>query len=183
MLEHYVNLPAHYYKRDHFAEFAKHFKHIPKDARLLNVGCGRGTSLLSYPNGSGVDFNFTLLPLWQELGLDDRCIAQDVAEGLPFKTGEFDWAVSTDFFEHIQPEQVEAVVQEVLRVSSSGLHVIDTLPQSGFRGPNGENLHPSANNTLFWGRVFERAGAQELNTFSKGRHFFVLYGKALDESV
>lgn len=183
MLEHYLRLPERYYRRDHYYDFAAFFAPIPKTARVLNVGCGRGSSLKEYPKGQGIDFNVNLFKLWEEQGIEDRCTLVDVAKGLGYETWDFDWTISTDFLEHLQPEVVEEAVREIVRVAPAGRHVIDLLQESGFRGPNGENLHPSANDAAFWRDAFKNAGARHLSAVSRGKHLFLFYGEAADKAV
>lgn len=176
MLDHYTAQPARYYKHDHYYDFAPFFATVPKTARILNVGCGRGTSLREYPKGQGVDFNTKLFKLWDHLGLTDRCAIANVVTGLPWETWEFDWTLSSDFLEHLQPDEVDPALREIVRLAPSGKHVIDLRPESGYRGPNGENLHPSANNATFWCDAFKRAGVQKLSVFQRGLHLFVGFG-------
>lgn len=154
MRDHYRDLPKSYYRRDHVYDFGTFFRSIRPDTYLLNLGCGRGESLLTFDNGIGVDFNDSLLPMWKQLGLEDRCKIYDVADGLPWPDNEFDYTISVDFLEHVQPESVEAVVSEIVRLAPHGRHVIDTKPESAYRGPAGENLHPSANSPTFWEEAF-----------------------------
>lgn len=177
MIEHYNKLPASYYRKDHYYDFAPFFECIPKEAEVLSVGCGRGSSLQQYPHGCGVDFNTRLPLLWTALNIADRCELADVSMGLPWASDTFDWTYSTDFFEHLQPDAVAPAVLEVLRVAPNGRHVIDTLQESGFRGPNGENLHPSANNAVFWEAAFKQAGASELTLRLRGRFILLGYGE------
>ena len=178
MLEHYLALPERYYAQDYFYSFPGHFKHIPVKARFLNVGCGRASSLLDYPNAQGIDFNPQLVSLWETQGIGDRCSLVDIADGLPWDAEAFEWTVSVDFLEHLQPEVVEGAVDELLRVASAGRHVIDLLNQSAYRGPNGENLHPSAQTKRFWLDVFLSAGLQEsdFSCWQLGRYLYLSYG-------
>lgn len=183
MLDHYLSLPERYYKRDHYYDFRPFFAPIPKTAKVLNVGCGRGACLKEYPKGQGIDFNTNLFKLWEAQGIADRCAVVNVATGLGYETWDFDWTISTDFLEHLQPEDVSAAVREIVRVAPAGRHVIDLLQESGFRGPNGENLHPSANDAAFWRDAFKNAGARHLSAVSRGKHLFLFYGEATDKAV
>jgi len=175
MLEHYLSLPSRYYSVDHYYDFLAFFSSIPKETRVLNLGCGRAASLKEYPNGVGVDFNSNLAPLWKEQGVYDRCLIANVAEGLEYDDHHFDWTISTDFLEHLQPEDVQPAVKELVRLAPAGRHVIDLLQESGFRGPKGENLHPSANDAKFWSQAFTEAGVQSLAMTRQGQHLFLVY--------
>ena len=183
MLEHYVSLPEHYYNKDHYYDFAGFFAPIPKNARILNAGCGRGTSLREYPKGVGIDFNQRLCKLWAAQSLGDRCLLANIAEGLGYETWDFDWTISSDFLEHLQPQDVTPAVRELVRIAPAGRHVIDLLQESGYRGPNNENLHPSANNEAFWRAEFRRANVLNLRAFTKRRHLFVIYGEEIHEPL
>lgn len=180
MIEHYSELPVSYYSKDHWFDFARFFNPIHHLDKVLNVGCGRGSSLMRYTKGCGVDFNPRLAPVWKALGIADRCELADVSVGLPWASDEFVWAYSTDFLEHLQPDAVEPALQEILRVAPRGRHVIDMKKESGYRGPRGENLHPSANDELFWTLAFRNAGAKRLNFERRNLHLFVSYGDPLD---
>lgn len=172
MRDHYRDLPSHYYKRDHVYDFRPFFRCIDPDAYILNLGCGRAESLLTYQNAHGVDFNDSLIPLWHKLRVDDRCHIYDVADGLPWPSNEFSYTISVDFLEHVQPDSVDAVLAEVVRLAPHGRHVIDTKVESRFRGPGGENLHPSANNPAFWEEALKRAGAADYTYQLRGAFVF-----------
>ena len=179
MKEHYESqdLPL-YYRTDHFYDFGAFFKLAPpKGARILNVGCGRGESLRDYPRAVGIDFNSKLLPLWESLGVADRCLLRS-ATFLDWSDNTFDWTVSTDFLEHVQPDEVELVVKELLRLAPRGRHVIDLRCQSSYRGPAGENLHPSALDAAQWEQLFAAyLGPGRRLSVSKQRkkHLFVTW--------
>lgn len=179
MREHYLALPPSYYKADHYYDFPGFFDCIPKDALVLNLGCGRATSLTEYPKGVGVDFNPKLWSVWKEVGVAERCCTLDVTEGLPWETWHFAWTYSTDFFEHLHPCDIEGAVAETLRSAPSGCHVIDLRQQSGYRGPDGENLHPGAMEEGFWRTLFTRQKPPALTIYSRGSHLFVRYGKVV----
>jgi hypothetical protein len=180
MLKHYLSLPNSYYKTDHYYDFPSFFSCIPKTAALLNLGCGRASSLVEFPRGVGVDFNPKLWPIWKEVGVAERCCLLDVSKGLPWEVWNFDWTISTDFLEHVQPSDVPVVVDEILNAAPSGRHVIDLRAQSGYRGPGGENLHPSAMDEGFWREMFTRQKPSNLTIYSRRSHLFVQYGKVLD---
>lgn len=157
MREHYLKLPGHYYDKDHWYAFEPWFKAVSRDAKVIYLGCGRGSALLEFKNGVGIDFNPNLVPLWHMQGIADRCWNMPVEEGLAWEDWHFDWTMSVDFLEHLQPDAVDAALYEIMRLAPAGVHIIDLKPQSYYRGPNGENLHPSANDAAFWENAFALA--------------------------
>lgn len=135
-----------YYASDHLlAEFRPLFADL-FDEKVIYVGCGRGEVLVHAPDWSGCDFNSDLWPLWEKLGISDRC-TNCWAEDTPFETNEFDWAVSVDFFEHVPRHNLSLVADEMKRIARNGRHVIHGIAESGYRGKGGETLHPSGSLT------------------------------------
>jgi hypothetical protein len=154
MLDHYLKLPGHYYATDHWYDFEEEFDGCSRDASIIYLGCGRGSCLMEFKRGVGIDFNPNLVPLWHMQGIADRCWNAPVEEGLAWEDWHFDWTISVDFLEHLQPDAVDAALFEIQRLAPAGIHIIDLVKQSGFRGPNNENLHPSANDREFWETAF-----------------------------
>ncbi len=170
MREHYESQSlTRYYIGDHFYDFEAFFADIPRDTRVINFGCGRGEVLKEFPNGVGVDFNRKLRPLWDKLNIGGQCFNYS-AKDIPWGKHSFDWSISVDFLEHLQPEVVGATVETILRVAPHGRHVIHTLAESGFRGPNGENLHPSARNAAQWIMQFKGASFKQ-----RGEHLLLYW--------
>jgi len=155
MRTHYESQPETYYAADRFFRHKGFFSPISDDARILNLGCGRGEALKKFTKGIGIDFNRNLRSVWQRIGVSDRCFILD-ATNLPYQEHEFDWTISTDFLEHVQPETIEPIVRNIFRLAPHGKHVISLAKQSKYRGPEGENLHLSANDAGFWMRQFSK---------------------------
>jgi len=158
MLEHYTQLPvASYYRKDHLAG-EKFFDPARKAGHFVNFGCGRAESLVDYPNAVGVDFNPNLPALWTGIGVVSRCYCQPADEfWMEWPIHTFGYSISMDFLEHVQPDQIAPVLKSMKWLAPRGRHIIDLNQESRFRGPAGENLHPSANTVEFWRGAF--AGA------------------------
>jgi ubiquinone/menaquinone biosynthesis C-methylase UbiE len=69
---------------------------LPPTARVLDVGCGSGQSLLAaYPDrvSFGVDIDFDALKLGTRLS-KQTCLVNSTAEALPFHSGAFDFVLA-----------------------------------------------------------------------------------------
>lgn len=156
--EHYEHQDVRkYYCSDHFEKFSYFFKDIPKEAKILNCGCGNGKSLLGYPNGMGIDFNKNLIPIWKRHKIENRCVVNSCIK-MPFDNNQFDFTVSTDFLEHIPLSEIDLVLSEIIRVAPIGHHIIDLKEISAYRGPNNENLHCAGLNTTGWLQRLKKYG-------------------------
>jgi cyclopropane fatty-acyl-phospholipid synthase-like methyltransferase len=166
-----------YYRKDHFFEFGRFFTDIDPNSRVLNLGCGRAASLQKvFTNGIGVDFNKNLVPLWQKLGLKDRCFVQDASD-LQFEDDEFEWTISSDFFEHVDLKALPGIITETLRVAPRGIHVIHLLSQTTYRGAEGQSLHSAALNPNQWLQKWKRPGLSTTFELSNG-HLVVKFSRA-----
>ena len=163
-----------YYPVDHAFEFPTTMSNFRlSEKRVLYVGCGRAEALeLMGPGSVGVDFNDRLRPTWERLGL--ACEVADVREMPQFEDDAFDVTFSVDFLEHVQTGDVPLVVDELRRLAPEGVHVIDTTPQSGFRGFEGKNLHPSGGlREREWMRLLDADNVQR--TPESQRHFLATW--------
>lgn len=93
------------------------FRRTDKFENMIDVGCGFGHVLnqIRKPKVAvGVDISFNRLKNLNNGGVKMRAFAED----LPFKSGSFDLAISTDIFEHVQDEKL--FVKELSRIIRSG---------------------------------------------------------------
>lgn len=89
-------------------------RHFPREARLLDVGCGTGWLSADFPDYVGVDNMPETVTAAQEAGLDVR--AADLQGRLPFDDAMFDGVVLKDVLEHLQdPVHMVKEVKRVLR--------------------------------------------------------------------
>lgn len=86
---------------------------------ILDVGCGPGMLVKSLRDEGtqayGTDFS-PVLKKKQWLGLPYFIEAD--AQNLPFADNSFDLIFSSEFFEHLLPEQVDTVYNEMRRIGS-----------------------------------------------------------------
>jgi len=165
-----------YYAVDHLAaDFADELAEIDRVAsRVLYVGCGAGFALVGRPAWRGVDFNTQLPLIWKTHGIDDRAGIAD-ARRLPFDDGSFERTVSCDFLEHVATADLPRVFEELNRVAAAGTHIIDSTPQSGFRGVDEKNLHPSGGlQPSEWLRLVDRLDSIDVEI--RGRYTILRWG-------
>lgn len=168
-----------YYGVDHALEFPRTIESL-SFLRVLYVGCGRGEVLLSNPGWVGVDFNPKLVPLWEKLNVPAE--VGDARSMPQFLDNSFDVVLTVDFFEHVAVADLDTVMVEFLRIASLGIHVIDSVAQSGFRGLDSKNLHPSG--SLGADGWFKAFGGNTVITKSEDdRHFIVCVDRLSPEEV
>lgn len=107
----------------------KRFKEIqlPKDAKILDVGCGSGTYAHFWKeqgyNVTGLDISEKSLEITRSKGV--YCVKGDVTKRLPFEDNEFDLVYSDGLLEHfIDPKPV---LEEIFRVSRK--YIVTTVPR------------------------------------------------------
>lgn len=108
-------------------------KEIPLSARVLDAGCGygRGFEMLSPREYVGVDFSPDFISKAKELYAGDFRVG-DLAN-LPFKKGEFDWAVCISIKQMIigksSEEHWKKMEKELRRVAKKILILEYTNPE------------------------------------------------------
>jgi hypothetical protein len=160
-----------YYKTSHELDRLNwiFFEPLQKELTLF-LGVGRGEILRKSSVWFGVDFNKSLVNLWKKLGVLPRMILSPIEDLNPELDGQFKYTASCDVLEHIEPSKVDIVLDKIAQLAPNGKHIIDTVPQSGFRGRDNFNLHCSANTVEWWTEKFKvRYG--DAVTFSRIRQF------------
>lgn len=126
-----------------FKEFIKYFKISPK-MKILDIGCGRGEMVLYViKNGAkavGIDYANDSIELAKLLkSKQDKTIQSKMsfkvmdAKKLKFRNSTFDMVIMTDVVEHLYPEELDEVFQQIKRVlKRDGLLLIHTAPNKWF---------------------------------------------------
>ena len=91
---------------------------LPKDAAILEVGCGTGLQLrflhdTGFTNLYGVDLNTELLKQCPHYVLTTEASADD----LPFSDGLFDLVFTSGLLMHVPPDSLIDTMREIARVS------------------------------------------------------------------
>lgn len=154
-----------------YASVAGELEHCRGTARVLEVGCGRGSFALWLARQkpgfeiTGLDFSSAAIEIARERAAAENARVQFVvgdAEALPFDTGSFDLVISCECMEHVpHPPQM---ARELARVLRRGGHFCLTTPSylngmligwlySWLRGrpiDTGAGVQPRENFYFFW---------------------------------
>jgi SAM-dependent methyltransferase len=101
-------------------------RHFPRDARLLDVGCGGAWLGDHFDRYTGIDVSPEAVEAARSRGR--QVLLVDGAEPLPFEEASFDGVVLKDVLEHV-PDPV-ALVREVRRVLRPGGTVFASSPDA-----------------------------------------------------
>lgn len=129
---------------------------------VLDIGCSYGWAVAKLVEmglrASGVDVAKPAVRRGVKAGLDLHLAS---ATGLPFPDRSFDLVMSTDCFEHLRPEDVDAAVGEAWRVSARYLAFkINPRPDGSthWKLLAGTRLHLTVRPLEFWIDKFRERG-------------------------
>jgi len=124
-------------------KFIKSLVNLPKDAKLLDVGCGTGISTVAWENATGVDPSTELIKIAKSNYKNTKFIKAP-AEKLPFDDNSF--AVITSFTAIQNFEDIKQGLKEIKRVGNNIfiLTYLKGVRKSKEIEKNIENLWPSA---------------------------------------
>lgn len=131
----------------------------PADRRILDYGCGKGSlkAILETPDLTIVEYD----------------------PGIPGKDtppeGPFDLVVCVDVLEHVEPEFVDAVLDDLFRLSDQVFVIVDTYAAKKIL-PDGRNAHLSIAGSMWWQAKLDQRGFV-LFAESDGRRLEALYAR------
>lgn len=104
----------------------------PKDARILDAGCGDGRFLkelldAGYTNIYGTDYSARALS-FASLFVPEAKLVESELQHLPYDDGFFDKIFLIETLEHIPPEEIPAVLKEFARILAPHGELIVTVP-------------------------------------------------------
>jgi ubiquinone/menaquinone biosynthesis C-methylase UbiE len=106
------------------------FGTLPRDAAILDVGCGTGEhlkrALRHGLNAAGVEPAPAMLAAARR-GVPDARIEEGVATSLPFSDGEFDAVIMIEVLRYLDRSEIERSLREARRVLSPGGKLLVTL--------------------------------------------------------
>jgi len=156
-------------------------KDAGKDSRILDIGCSQGSALVllqhaGFKNLSGIDIADKAIEMCLDRGLLDVKVAS--ATKLPFLESSFDFAYSSDVFEHLDITEVPKALFEVYRIlapSGACFLEIATIPETDkalqdiTKSHGFDNLHLTNLSAQKWEVLFESAGFCSEFIFNKKR--------------
>lgn len=175
--------------------------HIDKDSKVIDIGCGKGTTAVRFAkkygcNVIGIDLREDLVAQANSLAKRKRLgdlVTFQVADALdiPFSNEEFDIAISQAVL--ILVSDKKKAIQEALRVVKTGGHV-GWLELSWRKTPTEEFLSGVSNVICAycmlgvetfkdWEHTFSEAGANQLETLAFTQKFGGLRSMLADEGI
>ena len=141
--------------------------HRDRFETALDVGCSTGWAVRRLAGegvgASGIDVAPQPVSQGRAAGLD---LHRGSAAALPFEADSFDLVMSTDCFEHLRPEDVEAAVDEACRVARTTLafKINPRVDRNGWwKLLAGTRLHLTTRSLSWWIEAFERRGCRLLD--------------------
>lgn len=143
--------------RKHYDLFDDIVKLIPKNSKVVDLGCGTGTLLNKIKNevknvdATGVDFSYIALNMLRDDIHKVKCVLPETK----FKNKSFDVAIATELLEHLDDD--EKMIEEMRRIAKK---VIVTVPNN-FLPPEVEPEHlrtytKESLNKILKGEVIEK---------------------------
>jgi SAM-dependent methyltransferase len=100
---------------------------LPRDARILDAGCGTGRNLEEYARlgqAEGVEPSAMAVDFCRRRGLTS--VRQGTLESLPYEDGTFDLIVTSDVLEHVRDDGLG--LTEMHRVAKPDARLVLTVP-------------------------------------------------------
>jgi ubiquinone/menaquinone biosynthesis C-methylase UbiE len=150
---------------------------IIEGSRVLDIGCGRGELVLhAAKKGAlsyGIDYSKEAISLstytLKDLGMQSServflCMSNGLK--LPFRSESFDRIILSDIIEHLYPNELKVLLEEVSRlIAPTGLLVIHTFPNRWFY-----NLYYPLRRLFLWAFPSKRGPLNPRGPYEKQMH-------------
>jgi SAM-dependent methyltransferase len=144
---------------EHVAEAFAEISKVGKDDIVIDFGCGTGRGAKKIHDLTGCDFvllDFTTNSLDEQIRVGDwfTFAQQDLTKPIPFNSK---YGFCTDVMEHIPPDDVDAVIQNIMRASERVFFQI-SLVDDACGALIGRPLHLSVHPFDWWKEKFLAMG-------------------------
>lgn len=104
--------------------------------RVLDYGCGKGA----------------LVRALLSMGVDAEGYDPAVQQYAALPVGQFDFVVSTDVLEHVEPDHLHTVLAHIRALSDCAFLTVSTVPAKAVL-PDGRNAHLTVADAEWWSRL------------------------------
>ena len=149
-----------------------------KTDKVLDLGCGMGLAveflLKMRRNAYGLDITLA------GVDGDKKRFIQAPMWDMPCKDKEFDCTFSVDVMEHIRPEVMDKVIDEIFRITRSyTFHVICTRPSE-----YESSLHPTVRSIDWWKKTFQQHNKRNIKCIiMDSEEFLMVYNMKRIETM
>ena len=136
------------------------------------VQLARPRTLLDYGAGQGRFGAVIDVPTLEERHLYDPAIPEIAT----LTRERYDYVISIDVLEHLEPDEVDGVLADVARLTDKALFIVTTAPARAIL-PDGRNAHTTIQPGPWWGEAIGRAFgvAEAIPVWRKNRCGFKTY--------
>lgn len=160
-----VNAEMHKVNDDYGRMGQRYADHVRATAAVVG-----GKSILDY--GCGKHTLRNAMPEWQDFREYDPALP-----GFDAPPDPADVVVCTDVMEHIEPEHLDAVLDDIQRLAGKGVFFVITMVPAGKLLPDGTNPHKICETEAWW--LPKLMARWRLWAFENGPKRFFFMGRAL----
>lgn len=149
---------------------------------ILDVGCSQGKAVQQYAlrgyEAYGIDISPTAIRMSKKIVREENTKVGSVLE-IPYGDKQFDAVVSTDVLEHLEPEDVDKALFELVRVTKTYLFLrisksvegrkdwLEKLQEKDEKYQSISNLHLSVHPIVWWKDKIEGFGTHLMDRHEK----------------
>lgn len=127
---------------------------LTANMKVVDLGCGKGTLSNFFADYTGIDFSSWVIA--QNLQTNrGKYVCADLTDLSCLQGERFDVVICSDVMEHLEPSQVDTVLDQIGAIDAPLLAFNISTRDSAWRGPQGETLHPTIYTADHWGYLLE----------------------------